>query len=118
VDGVELDDDPADDSFDALFEEPVDEPVEESLDEPPPDSPPPDELDELSDDEPDEPLLPLFEPRLSVLKKPLPLNVTPTGWNTFLTGMTSPEDGWAASVSVSSANDCWTSIVSPVSTNL
>ncbi len=57
-------------------------------------------------------------PRLSFLKKPLPLNVTPTGWNTFLTARTSPESGCAYSVSESSVNDCWTSIVSPVSTNL
>jgi hypothetical protein len=57
-------------------------------------------------------------PRLSVLKNPLPLKVTPTGWNTFFTGMTAPVPGCVASVSVSSLNDCWTSIVSPVSTNL
>ena len=59
-----------------------------------------------------------FEPRLSVLKNPDPLNVTPTGWNTFFTGSTSPVSGWAYSVSVSSVNACWTSMVSPVSTNL
>ncbi len=59
-----------------------------------------------------------FEPRLSVLKNPDPLNVTPTGWNTFFTGSTSPDSGWAYSVSVSSVNACWTSMVSPVSTNL
>ena len=57
-------------------------------------------------------------PRLSVLKKPDPLNVTPTGVNTFLTGSTSPESGCAISVSASSWNACWTSIVSPESTNL
>ncbi len=57
-------------------------------------------------------------PRLSFLKKPLPLKVTPTGWNTFLTGITAPESGWVNSDSVSSWNDCCTSIVSPVSTNL
>jgi len=34
-----------------------------------------------------------FLPRLSVLKKPDPLKVTPTGVNTFLTGRTSPESG-------------------------
>jgi hypothetical protein len=57
-------------------------------------------------------------PRLSFLKKPVPLNVTPTGWNTFLTAMRSPESGWTYSVSESSVNDCCTSMVSPVSTNL
>ncbi len=59
-----------------------------------------------------------LDPRLSVLKNPEPLNVTPTGWNTFFTGSTSPVSGWAYSVSVSSVNACWTSMVSPVSTNL
>jgi hypothetical protein len=59
-----------------------------------------------------------FLPRLSVLKKPEPLNVTPTGVKTFLTGISSPESGWATSVRFSSWNPCWTSIVSPVSTNL
>ena len=105
----------------------------------------PDELDdpELSDvlvDEPsldDEPLSELDEepalvslevddggleadclPRLSVLKKPEPLKVTPTGWNTFFTGRRSPDPGWAYSVRESSVNACWTSMVSPVSTNL
>lgn len=57
-------------------------------------------------------------PRLSVLKKPDPLNVTPTGVNTFFTGSTSPDSGWAYSVRVSSWNACWTSMVSPLSTNL
>jgi hypothetical protein len=46
------------------------------------------------------------------------LNVTPTGVNTFLTGIVSPVSGCSASVRASSENDCWTSIVSPVSTNL
>lgn len=41
-------------------------------------------------------------PRLSVLKKPEPLNVTPTGVKTFLTGRTSPLSGWAISVRFSS----------------
>ena len=59
-----------------------------------------------------------FLPRLSVLKKPLPLNVTPTGVNTFLTGRTSPVSGWVNSVRVASVKACWTSMVSPVSTNL
>jgi hypothetical protein len=59
-----------------------------------------------------------FLPRLSVLKNPEPLKVTPTGVNTFFTGMTSPESGWAISVRFSSWKPCWTSMVSPVSTNL
>jgi len=46
------------------------------------------------------------------------LNVTPTGVNTFLTCIGAPLVGWTASVSASSVKDCWTSIVSPVSTNL
>ncbi len=58
------------------------------------------------------------EPRLSVLKKPEPLKVTPTGWNTFLTGSTSPDSGWVYWVSESSVNACWTSMVSPDSMNL
>jgi hypothetical protein len=57
-------------------------------------------------------------PRLSVLKKPDPLNVTPTGVNTFLTGRTRPVSGCSYSVRVASWKPCWTSIVSPVSTNL
>ena len=74
----------------------------------------------LSDfeDESDDVVVDDFLPRLSVLKKPDPLNVTPTGVNTFLTGITSPDSGWATSVRVSSWNPCWTSIVSPESTNL
>ena len=59
-----------------------------------------------------------FLSRLSVLKKPDPLKVTPTGVKTFLTGRTSPDSGCATSVRVASVNACWTSIVSPVSTNL
>ena len=59
-----------------------------------------------------------FLPRLSVLKNPDPLNVTPTGVNTFFTGRTSPLSGWAISVRFSSWKPCWTSMVSPVSTNL
>jgi len=46
------------------------------------------------------------------------LKVTPTGRNTFLTGIDSPVAGCAYSVSVSSVNDCWISIVSSVSVNL
>ena len=90
------------------------------------------ESDDFDDDsEPDEPLfsddfdpfepesdVDPFAPRLSVLKNPDPLKVTPTGWKTFFTGRTSPESGWAYSLSVSSVNACWTSMVSPVSTNL
>jgi len=59
-----------------------------------------------------------FLPRLSVLKNPDPLNVTPTGVKTFFTGRTSPLSGWAISVRFSSWKPCWTSMVSPVSTNL
>ena len=107
-----LDDEPADES-DFLVDdesevEPDDEPLSE-LD------------DELSFDEslePDGVVVDDFLPRLSVLKKPEPLNVTPTGVNTFFTGSTSPVSGWAISVSESSWNPCWTSIVSPESTNL
>jgi len=46
------------------------------------------------------------------------LKVTPTGVKTFFTGIGSPVVGWAASVSAWSVNACWTSMVSPVSTNL
>jgi hypothetical protein len=46
------------------------------------------------------------------------LNVTPTGWNTFLTAIIEPVAGCSYSVSVGSVNACWTSTVSPVSTNL
>ena len=76
-------------------------------------------FDELAEP-PVEPLADVEEvlPRLSVLKKPDPLKVTPTGVNTFFTGSTSPDSGWAYSVSVSSWNACWTSMVSPESTNL
>jgi hypothetical protein len=77
--------------------------------------------DELSDlpDSADDPLLVLEDfARLSVLKNPEPLKLTPTGWKTFLTGITSPDSGCVNSESVSSLNDCWTSTVSPVSTNL
>ncbi len=110
------DDDPDDESLDVEPEDESDESPD--LEEPEPEAVSVEEPLESSDVEPplDVPLL--LEPRLSVLKNPLPLNVTPTGWNTFLTGRISPEEGWAASVRVSSENDCWTSIVSPVSTNL
>jgi hypothetical protein len=72
----------------------------------------------VDESEPDPGGVVAFEPRLSVLKKPEPLNVTPTGWKTFLTASTSPDSGWVYSLSVSSVNPCWTSMVSPVSTNL
>jgi hypothetical protein len=83
--------------------------------------------DELASDDEDEPesFVPDaavdvadFLPRLSVLKNPDPLNVTPTGVKTFFTGRTSPLSGWAISVRFSSWKPCWTSMVSPVSTNL
>jgi hypothetical protein len=83
-----------------------------------------DDEEPLSDDEPESFVLDAaadvadFLPRLSVLKNPDPLNVTPTGVKTFFTGRTSPLSGWAISVRFSSWNPCWTSMVSPVSTNL
>ena len=106
-----VDAEPDDESLDPKLD-PADEPdvVDESLDDEP-ESDDPDE-ESVPDDPDDE------EPRLSVLKNPLPLKVTPTGWKTFLTAMTSPESGWVSWVSESSVKDCWTSIVSPVSTNL
>jgi hypothetical protein len=83
--------------------------------------------DELLSDDEDEPESFVLDeavdvadvlPRLSVLKNPEPLNVTPTGVKTFFTGRTSPLSGWAISVRFSSWKPCWTSMVSPVSTNL
>jgi hypothetical protein len=44
--------------------------------------------------------------------------VIPTGVNTFFTGRAWPSAGCGASVRVGASKDCWTSIVSPVSTNL
>jgi len=44
--------------------------------------------------------------------------VTPTGVKTFFTAITVPLAGWVASVRASSVKACWTSMVSPVSTNL
>lgn len=88
------------------------------------DDEPPSELDEpapfesLADVDGGAPAVADFLPRLSVLKKPEPLKVTPTGVKTFLTGRISPESGWAISVRLSSWKPCWTSMVSPVSTNL
>jgi hypothetical protein len=105
----------------SLLEEPDDplDPVELPEDpvEPPDDSP---LVEVLLLDESDDadPVVPLFDPRWSVLKNPEPLNVTPTGVNTLRTGNTSPESGWASSVRLSSWKPYWTSIVSPVSTNL
>ncbi len=61
---------------------------------------------------------PLAGPRLSFLKNPVPRNVTPTGWKTFLTAIWRPVSGCLYFVSVSSVNACWTSIVSPVFVNL
>ena len=103
-------------------------------DDDPPDDEPPSELDEgelvesfddfespeslLLDSLPPDVGVVDFLPRLSVLKNPEPLKVTPTGVKTFLTGMTSPESGWAISERLSSWKPCWTSMVSPVSTNL
>ncbi|WP_395152818.1 hypothetical protein [Ilumatobacter sp.] len=107
-------------SVDELFEESVDELFEESDDgllEEPFDDSDDEPFDESEDVDPAGVVVEVL-PRLSFLKKPLPLNVTPTGWNTFLTASVSPESGWTTSVSVSSLNDCWISMVSPVSTNL
>ena len=130
-DGAGVDDfeesDPLDDSFDDEEPELAESFVEdeepaslrvfevlESFDE--------DELSESFDDPPESDEDPggvvACEPRLSVLKNPEPLNVTPTGWNTFLTGSTFPVLGWAISVSESSVNACCTSMVSPDLTNL
>ncbi|MGZ0190832.1 MAG: hypothetical protein ACKVG5_00615 [Acidimicrobiales bacterium] len=84
----ESDDEPLDESDDELLFESDDELVDESED-----------VDPAG-------VVVEVLPRLSFLKNPLPLNVTPTGWNTFLTASMSPESGWATSVSVSSLNDC------------
>ena len=81
---------------DELFDESDDELLFESDD---------DLVDESEDVDPAGVVVEVL-PRLSFLKNPLPLNVTPTGWNTFLTASMSPESGWATSVSVSSLNDC------------
>lgn len=96
-----------DESFEPDEESFDEESFEELLSEP---------FDELESDEPAG--VEALEPRLSVLKNPDPLNVTPTGWNTFLTGRTLPDLGWLYSVRVSSVNACWTSMVSPDLTNL
>lgn len=124
----EFDDDFFVDDFFVDAVEPVlvdsfDEP--ESFDDDPDDDPDSfaedDPLSELADEleESDDPGgVVALDPRLSVLKKPDPLKVTPTGWNTFLTGRTFPDVGWVYSVSVASVNACWTSMVSPVLTNL
>jgi hypothetical protein len=91
-----------------------------------PDVEPDVEPDEMSPDEPavlDElDVLPgavdADDPRLSVLKKPAPLKVMPTGWKTFLTGSSSPDSGCSSSRRLSSWKDCRTSTVSPVPMNL
>jgi hypothetical protein len=72
-----------DESDDELFEESDDELLLESDDEP---------FDESEVVDPAGVVVEVF-PRLSFLKNPLPLNVTPTGWNTFLTASMSPESG-------------------------
>ena len=104
-----LDDDAVLSDFAADDDEPLsedDEPVSDDEDEP--ESLVPDAAVDVAD----------FLPRLSVLKNPEPLNVTLTGVKTFFTGRTSPLSGWAISVRFSSWKPCWTSMVSPVSTNL
>ena len=129
---VDLGDEPVDDGADfegALVD--VDDPfVSEVVDVEPLDESDELESDELESDELEsvDPLFDeselepggvvAFDPRLSVLKNPEPLKVTPTGWKTFFTGRRSPDPGWAYSVRESSVNACWTSMVSPVSTNL
>jgi|TARA_B110000091_G_C13558053_1_gene367306 hypothetical protein len=89
---------------DELLDESDDEPLDESDDELLFESD--DELVDESEDVDPAGVVVEVLPRLSFLKNPLPLNVTPTGWNTFLTASMSPESGWATSVSVSSLNDC------------
>ncbi|MFT4864957.1 MAG: hypothetical protein ACI8RE_001142 [Ilumatobacter sp.] len=96
----ESDDELLEESDDELLEESDDEPFEESDDEPLDESD--DELLGESDDEEPAGVVVEVWPRLSFLKKPLPLKVTPTGWKTFLTARVSPESGWGYSVSVSS----------------
>jgi hypothetical protein len=118
-DDVELDVDEPDPAALELFElsevagddelSPDDEPPSEP-DEPVPFESPAADVDAALDAD--------FLPRLSVLKKPEPLKVTPTGVKTFFTASSSPLSGWAISVRFSSWKPCWTSIVSPVSTNL
>ncbi len=97
-DGVVLDDELSDvvlvlASLDVVPEAELSDEPDEPLSE---DSLPPDDAVEGAD----------FLPRLSVLKKPEPLNVTPTGVKTFLIGMTSPLSGWAISVRLSSWKPC------------
>ena len=110
LDDPELPADPDDDEPDDDEDEPDDEESEPELD--------------SDDEEPESFVLAVglaagvFLPRLSVLKNPDPLNVTPTGVKTFFTGRTLPLAGWAISVRFSSWKPCWTSMVSPVSTNL
>lgn len=112
-DSFEDDEDDEPESFDDDELESVDD-EPESFEEEPLSEP----FDELEDSEVEPGGVLACEPRLSVLKNPEPLKVTPTGWNTFFTGSTLPDSGWVYSVSESSLNACWTSMVSPDSTNL
>ena len=114
-----LDADAVEDPLDAPEAEPDEaEPDDDESDEEPESLASPDE-ERAEESEPESGFAPApAVPRLSVLKKPDPLNVTPTGWKTFLTGMGTPDAGWTYSWRVSSVNACWTSMVSPVSTNL
>ena len=116
-----LDDEPLEDELelsDFVDDEPLsfvdDEPLSFVDDEPLSDDDEPESFDSLVDEADVEDFL----PRLSVLKNPEPLKVTPTGVKTFFTGRISPLSGWAISVRLSSWKPCWTSMVSPVSTNL
>ena len=99
---VDFGDDPVDDGadFDGVLvdvEDPLDSEVVDAV-----------PLDESEESEPEEPAsvdTPLgeselepggvvaLESRLSVLKKPEALNVTPTGWNIFLIGRMTPDSG-------------------------
>jgi hypothetical protein len=111
LDGVVVDDEPLDDALLDALAESLDDEVADVV---------ASELDEPASFESFEADVDAegFLPRLSVLKNPEPLKVTPTGVKTFLTGRTSPVSGWAIAVRFSSWKPCWTSMVSPVSTNL
>lgn len=124
---MELDDFDGDDDADDDELDDSEEDFEEFDDFDAPESEPDEPLspdDELSDDElseedlddessPDLPESPADLPlpvafdfcRLSVLKNPEPLKLTPTGWKTFFTAITSPDSGCVNSDSVSSLND-------------
>ncbi len=107
-----FDDEPLDEDPDEPFEESV-ELLDDEVD---PDVSDEVLVDELPDvdaeselDEPESPSLlvvdveaAVFLPRLSVLKKPDPLKLTPTGVKTFFTARTSPLSGWAIAVRGSS----------------